>query len=355
MGLIFSKYFIAFIGNYILNRLMTSTSDGRISDPSNDEDESDLVPDYDIDSRSLNGLWDSHCHPDLYSRNMKISAYRFRSDVANNSDINFIEGFVAVFCFPEQWVDDKFNHMEHLSKVDKAKLIIGCHPHCADTWDIVLTARLEQLLRSGMETGKVVGLGEIGLDYGPRNRGENREIQKAVFKAQLRLAMKLGLPVCIHIREAEDDGLEVLREVGLPTDYNIHLHCFTGTWNQAQMWLSAYPKLVIGLTGKVTYKERNNMHMVAKMIPMCRLVLETDSPYFLPQKLWPYVTGFSHPGHISHVAAQIAVIRGVPVQEVVDATNANTKKVYNINNEGTFNSLKATLASTSESSTEDEE
>ena len=72
------------------------------------------------------------------------------------------------------------------------------------------------------------------------------------------------------------------------------------------------------------------MHVVAKMVPMSRFVLETDSPYFLPQKLGARAQA-SHPGHIAHIAAQVAALRGIPLREVVDATNVNTKKVYNIN------------------------
>lgn len=110
-------------------------------------------------------------------------------------------------------------------------LAVGCHPHFADDFDSVTLIRLEEVVR---ELGPhLVALGECGLDYSRKNIvPRHRQIQ--VFQDQVKLALRLDLPLVLHIREAEEDGLAVLEEMCLTPDWPVHRHCFTGEWREVR-------------------------------------------------------------------------------------------------------------------------
>ena len=105
-------------------------------------------------------------------------------------------------------------------------------------------------------------------------------------------------------------------------------------WEEAESWLELFPGSKIGLTGVVTNAHAKAVHEVAKRVPLDRLLLETDAPYFLPAELAksasPYSYQFSQPGQVIHVAAQIAALRGVSLEEVLDANRRNIEDVYGI-------------------------
>ena len=111
------------------------------------------------------------------------------------------------------------------------------------------------------------------------------------------------------------------------------LHCFTGRWEVADSWLQAYPGSKLGITPLVTKPHAREVQEVARRVPLCRLLLETDAPYFLPRQVSQgaaYRHSFAMPGHVVHVAAQIAALRAVPVQEVLRANRRNIAEVYGI-------------------------
>jgi len=115
----------------------------------------------------------------------------------------------------------------------------------------------------------------------------------------------------------------------VPTNHLIHRHCFTGPWAEAQEWLNLFPNLYIGLTPLVTFPNAKEVHDTARNIPLDRLLLETDAPYFVPRKLQARC---SHPGMAIHVAAQIAAMRflDISLADVLRATRKNTRKMYGI-------------------------
>ncbi len=113
----------------------------------------------------------------------------------------------------------------------------------------------------------------------------NREIQKTTFRIQLRMALERKLPLCLHIREATEDGFHILEQEQVPPDHPIHVHCFNDSWFVCKRWLKLYPGCKVGLTPLVTYRHAEHLHEVARKVPLERLLLETDSPYFMPQKV----------------------------------------------------------------------
>uniref|UniRef100_A0A0B6Z6Z9 Uncharacterized protein n=1 Tax=Arion vulgaris TaxID=1028688 RepID=A0A0B6Z6Z9_9EUPU len=107
------------------------------------------------------------------------------------------------------------------------------------------------------------------------------ETQKAVLRRQLQMALDLQLPLVLHCRDAYDDCLIILKEM-VPRTWRIHLHCFCGNMEVADIWMDTFPNLYIGLTPVITYRSAYDSINSARHIPLNRLLLETDSPYFVP-------------------------------------------------------------------------
>ena len=166
---------------------------------------------------------------------------------------------------------------------------------------------------------KVVAVGEIGLDYHWDTMP--REMQKDIFEKQIILAKQLDLPIIVHDREAHADTLEILsrhKPKGV-------LHCFGGSVEMAKDILKL--DMYIGLGGVVTFKNARKSVEVAEMIPLDRLLLETDCPYMAPV---PFRGKRCDSSLIAHTAEFIAKLRGISTQELIDICNSNAKKLFNI-------------------------
>nr|XP_037290396.1 putative deoxyribonuclease TATDN2 [Rhipicephalus microplus] len=140
---------------------------------------------------------------------------------------------------------------------------------------------IEDAMIDVLEQPKVVALGEIGLDYSSNNHCDHK-LQQLVFRRQLQLASKGKLPLVIHSRDASQDMLRILKEE-MPAYWPIHRHCFTGGWTEAQQWMDTFPNLFLGLTPLVGFHSAGPLAEVGHRIPLDRLLLEMDAPYFLPK------------------------------------------------------------------------
>ncbi|WP_040197548.1 TatD family hydrolase [Candidatus Soleaferrea massiliensis] len=192
---------------------------------------------------------------------------------------------------------------------------VGVHPH--DAIDVP-EDYLEQLEQMAKEQ-KVVAIGEIGLDY--YYDFSPREMQKIVFEQQLRLAKKLGLPVVIHSRDAAADTMELLkkrRPKGI-------VHCFSGSTETAKEVLKL--GMYIGFTGVVTFKNARKTLEVVEMVPLDRMLVETDCPYMAPE---PFRGKRCDSAMLQKTIEKIAEIKGISPQEVADITNRNACRAYEI-------------------------
>lgn len=194
--------------------------------------------------------------------------------------------------------------------------VMGVHPHEALSWDDGMAARL----RVALGGPKVVGLGEIGLDfyrdYAPHDR------QREAFRAQLALAREFALPVVIHSRAAEDEVVATLAEAGIVRGV---LHSFSGALATAERALGL--GLHLSLTGPVSYPKAEHQRELARLIPLERLLLETDCPYLAPQARRGRR---NEPAFVRFTAEAIARARGVVVEEVIAATGANTVRLFGL-------------------------
>lgn len=173
----------------------------------------------------------------------------------------------------------------------------------------------EQRLLELAKRPKVVAIGETGLDY-YRLTGD-LEWQRNRFRTHIRVARKCRKPLIIHTRAAADDTIALMREENAGEAGGV-MHCFTETREVAQAALDQ--GFYISLSGIVTFKNAKEVKEVAKMVPLDRLLIETDSPYLAPV---PHRGKTNEPAWVKHVAEEIARLRGISVDEVAAATTAN--------------------------------
>ena len=166
---------------------------------------------------------------------------------------------------------------------------------------------------------KIVSVGEIGLDYYWME--SSKEEQKKFFKAQIELAKKLDMPIIVHDRDAHGDTLDIFRE----TKPKGVVHCFSGSKEMAREIIKL--GMYIGLNGVVTFNNARKSLEVAKEIPIERLVLETDCPYLAPTPM----RGKRNDSHyIPYIAEKIGSLLDMDAQELLDITNENAKRLYNL-------------------------
>lgn len=191
----------------------------------------------------------------------------------------------------------------------------GVHPEEVETVEVDYIDTLRNLAKNE----KCVAIGEIGLDYYWRQ--DTKSKQKEMFENQIILAKELNLPIIVHDREAHNDTLEILKK-HKPTGV---LHCFSGSVETAKEVLKL--GMYIGLGGAVTFKNARKSVEVAEMLPLDRLLLETDCPYMAPV---PMRGKRNNSTYISYIAEKIAETKGIDPQTVLDVTAENAKKLFNI-------------------------
>lgn len=191
----------------------------------------------------------------------------------------------------------------------------GVHPEEVDS----LPDNYTEILRGFLKDTKCVALGEIGLDYYWRQ--DNKELQKRIFEEQIMLANELRLPVIVHDREAHEDTLKLLKK----HKPNGVLHCFSGSVETAKEILGI--GMYIGLGGAVTFKNAKKPLEVAKVLPLERLLLETDCPYMAPV---PKRGERNNSAYIEFVAEKIGEIKGINPQEVTDRATQNALDLFGL-------------------------
>ncbi len=177
-------------------------------------------------------------------------------------------------------------------------LIMGCHPHNAAAYD---EAVHEQLVRALTTNERVVGIGEIGLDY--HYDKSPREVQQEVFRRQLRLAHELETTVTLHLREAHEEGLRILREEGVPKK-GVLLHCFNLDYATLEPFLELGAMVAFG--GPLTFKKADEVRDAAVRTPLDRLMTETDCPFMAPV---PVRGSVCEPASVVFTAALLASLR----------------------------------------------
>lgn len=195
---------------------------------------------------------------------------------------------------------------------------VGCHPHNADRMG---RDDLDRMAELASHT-KVVAWGEIGLDFF-RNRS-GREGQIRAFERQLEIASSLDLPVVIHDRDAHEEVLSCIKAMGDKRPRGV-IHCFSGDTGLARTFLNLGYDL--SLPGTITFPKAETARDVARMVPLERLLLETDAPYLAPV---PRRGRRNEPAFLIHTAREIARLRGIPLEEAALMTSRAARRLFDL-------------------------
>ena len=204
-----------------------------------------------------------------------------------------------------------------LSEIDNVYSMVGIYPSEAKTYTQEIEDRMVELAKNP----KVVAVGEIGLDYYWDKSFV--DLQKEIFIKQIKLANRLNLPIVVHDREAHKDCFDILKEHNKGS--KVLFHCYSGSVEFMRECVKEGWYIALG--GVVTFKNAVKMKDVAREVPLDKLVLETDSPYLTPV---PFRGKENKPAYVRYVAEEIAKIRGLNVEEIVDITTRNAEEFFEI-------------------------
>ncbi|HMV54495.1 MAG TPA: TatD family hydrolase [Rhodocyclaceae bacterium] len=243
---------------------------------------------------------DSHCHLDLPELSGRID------EILATMAARRVTHALCISVNLEKWPDVLALAQAH----DNLWATVGKHPDQADGQE----PDTGELVRLAGHP-RVVAIGETGLDYYWLK--DRPEWQRARFRAHIRAARQACLPLVVHTRDAAEDTLRLMREEGAAEAGGV-MHCFTETLDVATQALDL--GFHISFSGIVTFKNATSLKEVAKVVPLDRLLIETDAPYLAPT---PYRGKTNEPGYVVHVAEEIARLRGVAVEAIAEATTRN--------------------------------
>jgi len=253
-------------------------------------------------------LFDSHAH---------LTDRRFDKDRDETIQRAFDSG-VEYIMNPGADFETSVEAIELAEAYERIYAAVGVHPHDAKTMDESMLMLLESMAKKK----KVKAIGEIGLDFHYDN--SPRDIQKYWFREQIKMAKRVGKPIIVHDRDANQDVLDILKEEEA-FENGVLLHCYSGSAELARQYvkLGAY----ISIAGPVTYKNARKTVEVVESVDLNRLMIETDCPYLTPV---PYRGKRNESAYVRHVAEKIAEVQGISIEEVAKATLENAKHFFRI-------------------------
>ena len=247
---------------------------------------------------------DTHCH--LSSEDYDDIDLIIKENRENSIDKIIISGYSR---------DTIIETLELIEKYNDVYATIGYHPSEAD----ITTMEDLNLLERQIQCKKVVGIGEIGLDY--HYGKDNRDKQIILFRKQMKIADKYKLPVVIHSRDAVEDTINILKEY---PNVKGDMHCFSGSYETAKIYINMGYK--IGVGGVVTFKN-SNLYKVIEDVGLENIVLETDSPYLTPE---PFRGKKNSSKYLPYVAKKISEILNCSEEKVAKITNNNAISLFDL-------------------------
>jgi TatD DNase family protein len=249
-------------------------------------------------------LVDSHAH---------LEMRQFKGDLEQVLEKAHTAGVVHIVTVGSTLPESR-RALKLAEKFDEVSAVVGIHPHDASDMD---ESALEELRRLAQRK-RVVGVGETGLDFF-RDRSP-RDLQEESFRRHIALAREAEKPLVIHVRDAYSRALQILGEEGIPGKGAV-VHCFSGTAKDAQSFLEM--GLYLSFTGTVTYEGKKNREWseaILSMVPLERVMVETDCPYLSPH---PLRGQRNEPANVHLVAEHIAHVKGLSVNDVARITTRN--------------------------------
>lgn len=245
-------------------------------------------------------LVDSHCHLNFPELVENIQSLRLNMQEANVGHALCVSVTL-----------DQFSEVLDLAEqFDNFYASVGVHPD----YENIEEPSVEQLVALAQHT-KIVAIGETGLDYF-RLTGD-LEWQRERFRTHIRAAIKCAKPLIIHTRSAAEDTLRIMAEEGAKQVGGV-MHCFTESLDVAKAAIEM--GFYISFSGIVTFKNAAQIKGVAQAIPLDKILVETDSPYLAPI---PFRGKINQPAYVKYVAQEIANLRGISLDAVMQATTDN--------------------------------
>jgi TatD DNase family protein len=254
-------------------------------------------------------LIDTHCHltfDDLYGN---VDTVIERSIAAS------VTGWVTVGTD----INENQKAVELAHKFENLYAAVAIHPHDAKTVTSEAIAELKKLAKDQ----KVVAIGETGLDY--HYNHSLREDQRRVFAQHLEIAAELDLPIIIHCRKAFDEVMQILDGFASGVK-KVVFHCFSGSAEQAKIVLDK--GFFISFTGVVTFKNAEKTRRAAEVVPLDRLMLETDCPYMSPEPMRKQK--INEPALMIHIAKYLAQLKQMPLADFAQKVTATTKTFFRL-------------------------
>jgi TatD DNase family protein len=255
----------------------------------------------------MHKIVDSHCHLDYEGLSDQLPAMLARCEQAGVGLMLSISSRVKNF--PKL--------LEIAEAHENVFCTVGTHPHNAHEEPDVSVSDLVKLTQHP----KVVGIGEAGLDY--HYDLSPREAQMKGFRTHIAAARESGLPLVIHTREAEDDTARVLEEEMAKGPFKAVLHCFT-----SKQWLAEKGVelgLCVSFSGILTYKNAEDLRVTVKILPLDRLLVETDAPFLAPV---PYRGKSNEPSYVVKTLEQLAAVRSLSANEMAKITSDNFFRLF---------------------------
>jgi len=254
-------------------------------------------------------LIDTHCHLTFEPLAGAIEA------VVERSRATRVTEWITVGTNPQ----DSRKAIELTGRFDNMYAAVGIHPHDADS----VTSRAINELKELAGNVKVVAIGETGLDF--HYDSSKQTAQRRIFVQQLKIAQELNLPVIIHSRDAFEETIDILEQFGSGVK-KVVFHCFSGSPEQANLVLDK--GFYISLTGVVTFKNASKTQQVAKIVPMDRLMLETDCPYMSPEPMRKQKT--NEPSLLIHTARFIADLKQMSFEKFAADVTATSRSFFSL-------------------------
>lgn len=256
-------------------------------------------------------IFDTHCH--LYDDAFKDDLRQVINNSLNNN--------VKLFMVPSDNIVNSYKAIDLANEYEFIYCAVGVHPEEITSLSLEESLNiLKDLVKSNY---KIKAIGEIGLDYFYYKEDIDREKQRLWFKKQVELANELKLPIIVHSRDACEDSLNILNEI--KPLYGCVFHCFS--YSEEILNIILKRGYYIGLDGPVTYKNANTPKHIASVVPLDRLLLETDSPYLTPT---PHRGKRNDPSEIIYIAQQIALLKGISYDELTKICYENGRKFFSI-------------------------
>ena len=251
---------------------------------------------------------DSHCHLNHVKNEF------FLDEVLSSAKVNNVNVILNI-----STKKSEFEEIIEISNTyEQVYFSLGIHPHEAHE----MCNEVMELIYNNSENKKFIGVGETGLDFFYNH--SQKQTQISSFEHQIEIAQNLSIPVIVHMRDSENETLEIIRRKSKEKSLTGVIHCFTGSQKFADEMIEL--GFCISASGIITFKKSEELRSIFRNVPDDNLLVETDSPYLSPE---PKRGKTNQPANIIYTINKLAEIRNSSIEHITNITNYNFRKLFN--------------------------